>query len=95
MGAWPTIPQSRQVKVASSFEHLRDFIRKRMRMSHIYQPVMIKELLTSGGKSSIRNIAAAFLARDADPRHPVGQGLTRAKAMAQKTRDLFRLLLDP
>jgi hypothetical protein len=65
MGAWPTIPQSRQVKVASSFEHLRDFIRKRMRMSHIYQPVMIKELLTSGGKSSIRNIAAAFLARDA------------------------------
>jgi hypothetical protein len=43
----------------------KDFIRKRMRMSHIYQPVMIKELLTSGGKSSIRNIAAAFLARDA------------------------------
>jgi hypothetical protein len=34
-------------------------------MSHIYQPVMIRELLTSGGKSSIRNIAAAFLARDA------------------------------
>ena len=95
MGAWPTISQSRQVKVASSFEQLRDFIRKRMRMSHIYQPVMIKELLASGGKSSIRNIASAFLARDADPRHPVGQGLTRAKAMAQKTRDLLRLLLDP
>src|SRR6478736_3165766 len=52
-------------KVVSSFEHLRDFIRKRMRMAHIYQPVMIKELLTSGGKSSIRTIAAAFLARDA------------------------------
>jgi ATP adenylyltransferase len=51
--------------MASSFEHLRDFIQKRMRMSHIYQPVMIKELLTSGGRSSIRNIAAAFLARDA------------------------------
>jgi ATP adenylyltransferase len=51
--------------MASSFEHLGDFIRKRMRMSHIYQPVMIKELLTNGGKSSIHNIAAAFLARDA------------------------------
>jgi ATP adenylyltransferase len=50
--------------VASSFEHLRDFIRKRMRMAHIYQPVMIKELLQSGGKASIRNIAAAFLSRD-------------------------------
>src|SRR3954470_2690036 len=65
MGAWPSSSQPRRVAVASSFEHLRDFIRNRMRMSHIYQPVMIKELLTSGGKSSIRNIAAAFLARDA------------------------------
>jgi 5-methylcytosine-specific restriction endonuclease McrA len=35
-----------------------------MRMAHIYQPVMIKELLQSGGKASIRNIAAAFLSRD-------------------------------
>jgi hypothetical protein len=51
--------------VASSFEHLRDFIQKRMRMAHIYQPVMIKELLTHRGRASIRNIAAAFLARDA------------------------------
>ena len=34
-------------------------------MSHIYQPVMIKELLTHGGRASIRDIAAAFLARDA------------------------------
>jgi len=49
--------------VASSFEHFRDFIQKRMRMSHIYQPVMIRELLKSGGKASIRNIAAAFLSR--------------------------------
>jgi len=47
-----------------SFEHLRDFILKRMRMSHICQPAMIRELLTGNGRSSIRNIAAAFLARD-------------------------------
>jgi hypothetical protein len=33
-------------------------------MSHIYQPVMIRELVKRGGKASIRNIAAAFLARD-------------------------------
>jgi ATP adenylyltransferase len=50
--------------VASPFEHLRDFIQKRMRMSHIYQPVMIRELLQHGGRASVRNIAAAFLARD-------------------------------
>lgn len=34
-------------------------------MSHIYQPVMRKELLKRGGKASIRDIVAAFLARDA------------------------------
>jgi len=33
-------------------------------MSHIYQPVMIRELLKRGGKASVRNIAGAFLARD-------------------------------
>src|SRR5262245_26016026 len=64
MGAWPHPAQAWRVTVASSFEHLRDFIRKRMRMSHIYQPVMIRELLKSGGNASIRNIAAAFLSRD-------------------------------
>jgi diadenosine tetraphosphate (Ap4A) HIT family hydrolase len=35
-----------------------------MRMAHIYQPVMIRELLQHGGRASIRQIAAAFLARD-------------------------------
>jgi ATP adenylyltransferase len=39
-------------------------MQKRMRMSHIYQPVMIKELLQSGGRASIRSIAGAFLSRD-------------------------------
>jgi hypothetical protein len=38
----------------SSFNDLRDFIEKNMRMSHIYQPVMIKELLKSGGKAATR-----------------------------------------
>jgi len=46
--------------MASSFEHLRDFIVNQMRMSHIYQPVMISELLKHGGKANIRDIAAAF-----------------------------------
>jgi hypothetical protein len=48
----------------SGFERLREFIQQRMRMSHVYQPVMIRELLTRGGTASIRDIASAFLARD-------------------------------
>jgi ATP adenylyltransferase len=50
--------------MASAFDRLQSFIQARMRMSHIYQPVMIKELLQHGGRVSIRQIAAAFLARD-------------------------------
>jgi hypothetical protein len=47
-----------------------------MQMQHVYQPVMIKELLSGGGKASIRNIAAAFLARDAsDPRQLPSDGV--------------------
>ena len=65
MGRWPSATQPRKATVSSSFNQLRTFIQKQMRMSHIYQPVMIRELLTRGGKASIRNIAAAFLARDA------------------------------
>ena len=50
--------------MASVFDRLQSFIQTQMRMSHIYQPVMIKELLQHGGRASIRQIAAAFLARD-------------------------------
>jgi ATP adenylyltransferase len=35
-----------------------------MRMSHIYQPVMLKTLLERGGEANLRTIAAAFLAHD-------------------------------
>jgi ATP adenylyltransferase len=59
--------QSEEVTVSLSFEHIRDFLRNRMRMSHIYQPVMIRELLTRGGIASIRDLASAFLARDEEP----------------------------
>ncbi|AZQ69702.1 HIT domain-containing protein [Silicimonas algicola] len=35
-----------------------------MRMSHIYQPVMIRELLVRGGRASVEEIATALLAHD-------------------------------
>jgi len=35
-----------------------------MRMSHIYQPVMLMTLLKNGGKASIEQIAKEFLVRD-------------------------------
>ena len=43
---------------------LEDFIRTRMRMSHIYQPVMLKVLLENGGHASVEEIAKALLGHD-------------------------------
>ena len=49
---------------SQAFERLKDFIQQKMRMSHIYQPVMLLELLRKGGVASRREIAQALLSRD-------------------------------
>lgn len=86
----------------SSFEHLRDFIQKQMRMSHVYQPVMIRELLKRGGKASIRNIAGAFLARDESQLEYYEQitkdmpGKVLGKhGIVEREGDDYRLKVDP
>lgn len=47
-----------------NFPELKDFIENRMLMQHVYQPVMIKTLLESNNKSSLRDIAKSFLQLD-------------------------------
>lgn len=47
-----------------TYEQLLDFIRRHMRMSHVYQPVMIQALLRHGGRCSIREIAQQILRHD-------------------------------
>ena len=49
----------------NSFKTLWDFLTNRMRMAHIYQPLMIRTLLTHGGRATIRQIASTFLSKDA------------------------------
>src|SRR5690242_12382851 len=51
-------------KGPDTYTRLRDFLIGHMRMSHVYQPVMLKVLLNGNGKASLRAIAAAFLAHD-------------------------------
>lgn len=48
----------------TAFDDLLTFITERMRMSHIYQPVMLKVLLENGGHVSRKAIAKAFLNED-------------------------------
>ena len=47
-----------------TYTHLADFIDNGMRMSHIYQPVMLIALLEHGGKLKDSEIAKALLAQD-------------------------------
>jgi diadenosine tetraphosphate (Ap4A) HIT family hydrolase/5-methylcytosine-specific restriction endonuclease McrA len=47
-----------------AFDRLRQFLQRDMRMSHLYQPLMLKTLLNGNGRASTRQIAAAFLAED-------------------------------
>ena len=46
------------------FLALQDFIQNKMRMSHIYQPVMLITLLEHGGKASVRDIASSICSHD-------------------------------
>ena len=46
------------------FEDLIDFLKNRMRMSHIYQPLFIKSLVNAGGSATVRQIAHKFLSQD-------------------------------
>ena len=46
------------------FPELKDFILNRMRMSHIYQPLMLMTLLKEGGVGSIETISKELLTED-------------------------------
>lgn len=46
------------------FADLIDFIDNRMKMSHIYQPLLLRILIDAGGTATIRQIAHGFLAQD-------------------------------
>lgn len=82
-----------------AFNSLEHFIRNEMRMSHIYQPVMLLELLTSKGAGSVNQIAKALLSHDASQieyyeqitKNMVGKVLTKNRRITEREGDRFRL----
>lgn len=50
--------------MSKNYNYLKNFISKKMRMSHIYQPLMLIELIKGNGKSTGRKIAKSFLDYD-------------------------------
>jgi diadenosine tetraphosphate (Ap4A) HIT family hydrolase len=81
------------------YEELADFIENRMRMSHIYQPVMLLTLLQNDGLSSTNDIARAISEHDQSQieyyekitENMVGRVL-RNHRIAQKIKKNYRLL---
>ena len=47
-----------------TFEKLYDFIDNKVRMSHVYQPLMLTALLEHAGKANTPDIARALLIED-------------------------------
>ena len=47
-----------------TFQDLKQFISTKMKMSHIYQPLLIKCLIESGGLATVRQIATMFVGYD-------------------------------
>jgi diadenosine tetraphosphate (Ap4A) HIT family hydrolase len=81
-----------------TFDQLADFISNRMRMSHVYQPVMLIRLLTNRGRATDKDIARAILSHDESQieyyqrvtNEMVGQVLRRHRIVT-KERQLYTL----
>lgn len=82
-----------------NYEDLSDFVKNRMRMSHIYQPVMLMTLLRNQGKCSQTDIARALLEYDQSQieyythitNNMVGKVL-RSHHLVEKNKDEYNLL---
>lgn len=71
MGAWPPAPKPRKVTMALSFEQLRDFIQKQMRMSPLAGTLVAHSCHTLLGKSSSGALSVTMA--------PVGMSLRVSK----------------
>jgi diadenosine tetraphosphate (Ap4A) HIT family hydrolase/5-methylcytosine-specific restriction endonuclease McrA len=84
----------------SGYESLKTFLNEQMRQSHIYQPVMIKELLEKGGSSKVADIAQAILSHDPTQieyysqvvKNMVGRVLTKNRGITTKEGDTYSLV---
>jgi len=83
----------------SSFEVISDFISKKMRMSHIYQPVMLLELLRGNGLATVNQIAQSLLSYDASQveyyehitKNMVGKVLTKNRGITSREGNEYTL----
>ena len=87
---------------------LVEFIEQKMRMSHIYQPLLIQTLVESGGQATLRELAVKFLTQEEAeiremmktikkmPVHVLSaKNKSRKKAIVEERDGVVRLLAQP
>jgi len=85
---------------SAAFQRIQYFLLHEMRMSHIYQPVMIREMLQGDGKASETQIARALLAEDRSQieyyeqitKNMVGRVLVKNRRIATKEKNIYALV---
>jgi ATP adenylyltransferase len=83
----------------SSFEVISEFISNKMRMSHIYQPVMLIKLLRGNGIAAVNQIAQSLLSYDASQveyyehitKNMVGKVLTKNRGITTREGSEYTL----
>lgn len=86
--------------ISARYRSLRKFLLEDMKMSHIYQPVMLKTLLENKGRSSKTKIAKALLAQDRSQvdyyetitTNMVGRVLTSKRGITEKNKNDYHLI---
>lgn len=86
--------------MSSQFEKLSGFILNEMRMSHIYQPVMLIELLRRNGAATVEEVAKALVGHDRSQveyyehitKNMVGRVLTNSRGITRRDKDLYSLI---
>lgn len=83
----------------ADYEKLKKYISEEMRMSHVYQPVMLLELLSNKGHSTVKQIAEAILRKDPTQieyfseivKNMVGKVLTNNRGITEKSGQSYYL----
>ena len=86
--------------MSENFDALSNFILNEMRMSHIYQPLMLIELLERRGSASVTEIARALLGHDVSQveyyehitKNMVGKVLTNSRGITSKEKNQYTLI---
>ena len=89
-----------QMPQSETYRKLSDFISNKMRMSHIYQPVMLIELMKQGGTTDVSDIAKALLVQDVSQveyyehitKNMVGKVLTKNRGLTERNKNDYRLI---